>query len=121
MWSRRSAGWPCVEATAIRVGRPPAESAPEAVVKVPVAMPPPEVVFSAPTQGETDVEPDAKIRVQFSRDLREDSLKGGVAVAYAGVSGAAAGVHGALRRRAPRASRSPSRRRSRRSRTSRWC
>ena len=26
------------------------------------------------------------MRVQFSRDLREDSLKGGIAVAYAGVS-----------------------------------
>jgi hypothetical protein len=79
-------GMAVLEATAIRVGRPPAESTPEAVVKVPVALPPPEVVFSAPTQGETEVEPDAKIRIQFSRDLREDSLKGGIAVAYAGVS-----------------------------------
>ena len=79
-------GMAVLEATAIRIGRPPAESAPEAVVKVPVAMPPPEVVFSAPTQGETDVEPAAKIRVQFSRDLKEDSLKGGIAVAYVGVA-----------------------------------
>jgi len=79
-------GMAVLEATAIRIGRPPAESAPEAVVKVPVTMPPPEVVFSAPTQGETDVEPAAKIRVQFSRDLKEDSLKGGIAVAYAGVA-----------------------------------
>jgi hypothetical protein len=78
-------GMAVLEATAIRVGRPPAESTPEAVVKVPVALPPPEVVFSAPTQGETDVEPVAKIRIQFSRDLREESLKGGIAVAYAGV------------------------------------
>jgi hypothetical protein len=78
-------GMAVLEATAIRVGRPPAESAPEAVVKVPVALPPPEVVFSAPTQGETDVEPGARIRVQFSRDLKEESLKGGIAVAYAGV------------------------------------
>ena len=79
-------GMAVLEATAIRSGRPPAESTPEAVVKVPVALPPPEVVFSAPTQGESDVEPDAKIRVQFSRDLREDSLKGGISVAYAGVT-----------------------------------
>jgi len=75
-----------LEATAIRLGRPPAESSPEAVVKVPVTMPPPEVVFSAPTQGETDVAPAAKVRVQFSRDLKEESLKGGIAVAYAGVA-----------------------------------
>jgi hypothetical protein len=78
-------GMAVLEATAIRVGRPPAESAPEAVVKVPIAVPPPEVVFSAPTQGETDVAPDGKVRVQFSRDLKEESLKGGIAIAYAGV------------------------------------
>jgi hypothetical protein len=78
-------GMAVIEATAIRVGRPPAQSAPEAVVKVPLAVPPPEVVFSAPTQGETDVEPEAKVRVQFSRDLREESLKGGITVTYAGV------------------------------------
>jgi hypothetical protein len=79
-------GMAVIEATAIRVGRPPAESTPEAIVKVPIALPPPEVVFSAPTQGETEVEPAAKLRVQFSRDLREESLKGGITVAYAGVS-----------------------------------
>ncbi|MEO5821159.1 MAG: Ig-like domain-containing protein [Vicinamibacteraceae bacterium] len=79
-------GMAVLEATAIRVSRPPAESAPEAVVKVPVTLPPPEVVFSAPTQSETDVEPGAKVRIQFSRDLRDDSLKGGIAIAYAGVS-----------------------------------
>jgi hypothetical protein len=79
-------GMGVIEATAIRVGRPPAESTPEAVVKVPIALPPPEVVFSAPTQGETDVEPGAKVRVQFSRDLREESLKGAISIAYAGVS-----------------------------------
>jgi hypothetical protein len=50
-------GMAVLEATAIRVGRPPTESTPEAVVKVPVTLPAPEVVFSAPTQGETDVEP----------------------------------------------------------------
>jgi hypothetical protein len=79
-------GMALIEATAIRAGRPPAESAPEAVVKVPIALPPPEVVFSAPTQGETDVEPDAKVRIQFSRDLNNDSLKGAISVSYAGVT-----------------------------------
>jgi hypothetical protein len=83
---REERGMAVVEATAIRQGRPPAESAPEAVVKVPVMLPAPEVVFSAPTQGETEVEPTAKIRVQFSRDLKEESIKGGVGVAYAGVT-----------------------------------
>ncbi len=59
-----------LEATSIRPGQPPAQSAPEALVKMPVHVPPPEVVFSAPTNDETDVEPTASIRIQFSRDLR---------------------------------------------------
>jgi hypothetical protein len=79
-------GMAVVEASQIKLGRPPAESAPEAIVKVPIAVPPPEVVFSAPTQGETDVEPAGKVRIQFSRDLKEDSIKGGVAVSYTGVA-----------------------------------
>lgn len=83
---REERGMAVLEATAVRLGRPPAESAPEAVVKMTVALPAPEVVFSAPTQGETEVEPTAKIRVQFSRDLKEESIKGGVGVAYAGMT-----------------------------------
>ena len=79
-------GMAILEATAIRQGRPPAESAPEAVVKVPIAIPPPEVVFSAPTQGETDVEGRTKVRIQFSRDLREESIKGGIGVTYVGLA-----------------------------------
>jgi hypothetical protein len=76
-----------IEATAIRPAQPPAQSAqPEALVKVPITIPPPEVVFSAPTEGETDVEPDAHIRVQFSRDLKPESVKGQVGVSYVGVA-----------------------------------
>lgn len=76
-----------VEAIAIRAAQAPAQTAqPEALVKVPVTVPPPEVVFSAPTEGETDVEPNAPIRIQFSRDLKGDSLKGQVGVAYVGVA-----------------------------------
>ena len=108
-----------LEATAIRIGRPPAESAPEAVVKVPVTCRRRRWSSARRRRAKPTSSPTRKIRVQFSRDLREDSLKGGVAVAYAGVDGAAAGVHGALRRRAARRRRSSSRRRCRRSRTSR--
>lgn len=56
---------------------PPAES--------PVAPPPgpaPEIVFSAPLDGESDVATDVVLRVQFSRDIAPDSLKDQVAVAY---------------------------------------
>jgi hypothetical protein len=76
-----------VEAAAIRAAQPPAQTAqPEALVRVPVTVPPPEVVFSTPTEGETDVEPGAHIRVQFSRDLKAESVKGQVNVSYVGVA-----------------------------------
>ena len=45
---------------------------------------PPEVLFSAPTEGETDVPIDTSIRIQFSRDLDPTSLKGRVRVSYLG-------------------------------------
>jgi hypothetical protein len=76
-----------LEATAIRAAQPPAQTAqPEALVKVPVNIPPPEVVFSAPTDGETDVDPSASVRIQFSRDVRPDSIGGQVGVNYMGVT-----------------------------------
>jgi hypothetical protein len=40
------------------------------------------VLFSAPTEGETDVRLDTRIRVQLSRDLDETSLKGRVRITY---------------------------------------
>ncbi len=54
-----------------------------------MAAPPPEVIFSAPTEGETDVEPATSIRIQFSRDIAPGSLKGRVQVEYAPPAGAA--------------------------------
>jgi hypothetical protein len=44
----------------------------------------PEVLFSAPTEGEIDVAVDARVRVQFSRDLDPRTLKGGVRASYLG-------------------------------------
>ena len=46
------------------------------------AAPPPEVLFSLPTQDETEVSPTTTIRVQFSRDLNATTLKGHVRVGY---------------------------------------
>ena len=56
---------------------PQAEKAPEQIVSSAPAVPP-EVLFSAPTNDETDVPLDTKIRVQFSRDINPDTLKGNV-------------------------------------------
>lgn len=56
----------------------PAEAAP---IRVPAA-PPPEVIFSAPTDGETEVESARVLRIQFSRDLVPASLRGRLRVEY---------------------------------------
>ena len=68
----------------IQLGKAPTESAPveEApAVRVPSA-PPPEVVFSTPTQDESDVQLNTSVRIQFSRDINQATLKGRVRVHY---------------------------------------
>lgn len=52
---------------------------------------PPEVLFSAPTHEETDVPLNAKIRVQFSRDINADTLKGHVRIGYSAAQAAERG------------------------------
>ena len=68
----------------IRLGTAPAET-PRAdeppAVRAPSA-PAPEVVFSAPTQEESDVAPTSSVRVQFTRDIKVSTLRGNVRVAY---------------------------------------
>ena len=53
----------------------------EPPIRVPAA-PPPEVIFSAPTQDETDVSTGATVRIQFSRDIDPATLKNRVTVSY---------------------------------------
>lgn len=60
------------------VAAPTATSAPVEVPVVP--LPPLDVVFSAPTSGETDVPLASTIRLQFSRDLAASTLTGRVHV-----------------------------------------
>jgi hypothetical protein len=43
---------------------------------------PPEILFSAPTQDETDVPLHTRVRVQFSRDIDPETLKGHIRVGY---------------------------------------
>ncbi len=49
---------------------------------------PPEVLFSVPVDGETEVTPSSSIRIQLSRDVDPESLKGHVRVAYLGTGAA---------------------------------
>ena len=65
----------------IRLTKPPSETTAEAPIRVPSA-PPPEVVFSAPIEGETDVSSRTSVRVQFSRDIVAATFKGRIAVRY---------------------------------------
>jgi hypothetical protein len=74
-----------IDATNIRSAQaPPPSSDTEAASVQPEKGPPPEAIFSTPTQDETDVSPNAPIRIQFSRDLDPKSIKGQVAVGYFG-------------------------------------
>lgn len=80
----RGLQWIEVVSDGIKLGKAPTDSAPveEAPsVRVPAA-PPPEIVFSAPTQEESDVPLNTSVRIQFSRDLNQSTLRGKVKVSY---------------------------------------
>ena len=82
---KQERGLVTVEATKIASARPPELTA--APQETETAMPPPppvEVVFSSPSDGETDISVTSPIRIQFSRNLAPETLKGRVRVAYAG-------------------------------------
>ena len=104
--STRGAGWRCparcsrdaacsgstATAGSLALAKPPADDQPpksEPPVRVPAA-PPPEVVFSAPTEDETDVSLATNVRIQFSRDIDPATLKGRVRVDVRRRSGATA-------------------------------
>lgn len=74
--------WIDAEAGTLALVKPPTEVQTEnEPIRVP-AGPPPEVVFSAPTQDETDVSMGATVRIQFSRDLDPATIKNHVRVSY---------------------------------------
>ena len=81
---RRGRGllWIDAEARSLALAKPPTDTvAIEEAIRVP-AGPPPEVIFSAPTQDETDVLQATSVRIQFSRDLDQATLKGRIRVTY---------------------------------------
>jgi Big-like domain-containing protein len=70
------------DAGSLSLAKPPTETvAEEEPIRVP-AGPPPEVIFSAPTQEETDVSMGTTVRIQFSRDIDPATLKGRIRVRY---------------------------------------
>ena len=81
-----------IEAEEIEQVERPAQATPAATAAdVTQAGPSPEVIFSAPTQDDTDVATDALVRFQFSRDMDADSFDGSVSAAYFGAAPTAAG------------------------------
>jgi hypothetical protein len=63
----------------------------EVPVRVP-AGPPPEVIFSTPTEAETDVVLSTNIRIQFSRDVDPATFKGRIRASYADTGGGVSGA-----------------------------
>jgi hypothetical protein len=80
----RGLTWIDAEAGSLAFVQGPTETAAtpeESQVRVPAA-PPPEVVFSAPTEDETDVSMSSNVRIQFSRDIDPATLKNHIRVSY---------------------------------------
>jgi len=74
--------WLDAEAGSLKLAKPPTEPVvTEEPIRVP-AGPPPEVVFSAPTEDETDVATTTSVRIQLSRDLDQATLKNHIDVKY---------------------------------------
>ena len=71
-----------IEAVAIRGTKPVSDTAPVETAEAVAPAPPPQVIFSTPTSGEVDVTADARVRLQFSRDMTPQSFRGNVTVAY---------------------------------------
>ncbi len=79
----RGLQWIDAEAGSLAAASPPTETKEEEQIRVP-AGPPPEVIFSAPTQDETDVVQNTNVRIQFSRDIDPATIKGHVRASYVG-------------------------------------
>jgi hypothetical protein len=88
---RQARGLAWIEADDLREVEPERERPAEEQKPPPSPPVPPEVLFSAPTEGETDVPLEARVRIQFSRDLDQSSLKGRVRASYLGAESAERG------------------------------
>jgi hypothetical protein len=82
---RREGPLAWIEATSIAAATAPTETTVE-VALPPPPQPRPEVVFSAPTAGETDAERAGPIRIQFSRDMDGRTFTNRVKVSYTGAA-----------------------------------
>jgi Bacterial Ig-like domain len=92
----RERGLVSIEATRLTLAKAPAVTeAPAESAAPPIPLEPVQVVFSSPTDGETEVTVAGAIRIQFSKGLNEPSLAAHVRVSYVG-GPAAAGTEAGL-------------------------
>ena len=70
-----------LDGTSIELAPEPQETATEVAIDLPPP-PPVEVLFTAPAEGEADVRLTERIRMQLSRDLNPETLKGRVRITY---------------------------------------
>lgn len=78
---RSAKGVTWLDGTSIELAPTPEETT-EVVIDTPPP-PPVEILFTAPTEGEADVRSTERIRMQLSRDLDPETLKGRVRLTYA--------------------------------------
>jgi hypothetical protein len=81
---RRTGPLAYIEATSIAEATAPASTTIEVAIPPPPPAPAPAVVFSAPSDGETDVDRGAAIRIQFSRDMDGRTFRDRVRLTYVG-------------------------------------
>ena len=67
-----------IEGQQVALTKPTLETRNEEVPPIPQMGPPPEVIFTDPAEGETDVSLRTPIRLQFSREMNPDTFKGNV-------------------------------------------
>lgn len=82
---RREGALAWIEANSIAAASAPTETTVE-VAMPPPSQPRPDVVFSAPTAGETDADRAGPIRIQFSRDMDGRTFANRVRVSYTGAA-----------------------------------
>jgi hypothetical protein len=79
-----------IEASSMQLASAPQETTVDVNVPPPPKAPPPAVVFSAPIQGEIDVERTTTVRIQFSWDMNGQTFRDRVRVTCVAPQGAAA-------------------------------
>ena len=73
-----------IDGTTLALANAPTETPIEVTLPQAPRESPPQVIFTAPLVNETDVEPTAIVRIQFSRDMDPKSFASHVRVSYAG-------------------------------------